>query len=134
MKRETCKRAIFQIFWKAYSCTISSFFEIETSNFGSSYVFSSPLKWQGRIWPNLTFWTQKRHISGKMQVHTIIPKSLFLEINEWNFGYIHGFLSWEKWEGQILPNLTFIIQKWHILGTIPGKIHVPLCQNLCFLS
>ena len=36
---KSCKRAIFQIFWKAYSCTISSFFEIETSNFGSSYVF-----------------------------------------------------------------------------------------------
>ena len=36
--------------------------------------------------------------------------------------------------GQILPNLMFRIQKRHISGTIPGKIHVPLCQNLCFLS
>jgi hypothetical protein len=30
--------------------------------------------------------------------------------------------------------LMFRIQKRHISGTIPGKIHVPLCQNLCFLS
>ena len=59
------KRSIFQTFWKAYNCTIFSFFEIETSNFGSSYVFLSPLKWQGRIWPNFTFWPQKGHISGK---------------------------------------------------------------------
>jgi hypothetical protein len=28
----------------------------------------------------------------------------------------------------------FRIQKRHISGTIPGKIQVPLCQNLCFLS
>ena len=62
------QRAIFQTFWKTYNCTIFSFFEIETSNFGCSYVFSSPLKWWGRIWPNLTFWIQKRHISGKVNV------------------------------------------------------------------
>ena len=58
------ERAIFQTFWRVHCCTKSLFFEIETSNFGSSYVFSSPLKWQGRIWPNLTFWTQKGHVSG----------------------------------------------------------------------
>ena len=62
---QVSKRAIFQTFWKTYNCTVFSFFEIETSNFGCSYVFSSPLKWWGRIWPNLTFWTQKRYISGK---------------------------------------------------------------------
>ena len=44
------------------------FFEVETSNFGSSYVFSSLLKTEDRILPNLTFWTQKWHISGNMQV------------------------------------------------------------------
>jgi len=59
----------------------------------SSYVFLSPLKWQGRTWPILTLWIQNWHIWGKMQVHTIIPKSLFLEINEWNFGYSHIFRS-----------------------------------------
>ena len=36
--------------------------------------------------------------------------------------------------GQILPNLVFRIQKRHISGTIQGKIRVPLCQNLCFMS
>ena len=36
--------------------------------------------------------------------------------------------------GQILPNLTFRTQNRHILGTIPGKIRVPLCQNARFLS
>ena len=60
------KRAIFQTFWKVHCCTKSLFFEIETSNFGSSYVFSSPLKWQGWIWPNLTFWIQKRHIIARI--------------------------------------------------------------------
>ena len=33
--------------------------------------------------------------------------------------------------GQILPNLIFRIHKQHISGTIPGKIQVPSCQNLC---
>ena len=87
------KRSIFQTFWKVHCVTKSLFFEIETSNFGSSYVFVSPLKWQGRIWPILTFWTQKCHIWGKMQICTIIPKSLFLEKNAWNFGYSHVFRS-----------------------------------------
>ena len=63
-----CERSIFQTFWKIHSCTKFLSFELETSNFGSSYVFSSPLKWRGRFLPNLTFWTQKWHISGKMQV------------------------------------------------------------------
>ena len=35
--------------------------------------------------------------------------------------------------GQILPNLTFKIQKPHISGKIPGKIQAPLCQLFCFL-
>ena len=43
--------------------------QLETSNFGSSYVFSSPSKWGGRFLPNLTFWTPKRHISGKCRYH-----------------------------------------------------------------
>ena len=63
-----------------------------------------------------------------------MPKSAFFELQTSDFGYSHVFLSQEKWEEQILPNLTFIIQKWQILGTISDKIHVPLCQNLCFLS
>ena len=36
--------------------------------------------------------------------------------------------------GQILPDFIFRIHKQHISGTIPGKIQVPLCQNLCSLS
>ena len=43
------KRSIFQTFWKVHCVTKPLFFEIETSNFGSSYVFSSPLKWWGQI-------------------------------------------------------------------------------------
>ena len=101
------QRAIFQTFWKVHCCTKSLFFDIETSNFGSSYVFLSPLKWRGRILHNLTFWTQKRHISSKMQVCTIIQKSLFLELETSNFGSSHVFLSPLKWQGQILPNLIF---------------------------
>ena len=61
---EPSERAIFQNFWRVHCCTKSLFFEIETSYFGSRYVFLSPLKWRGPNWPNLTFWTQKRHISG----------------------------------------------------------------------
>ena len=53
------KRSIFQNFWKVHCWSKSLFFEIETSNFGSSYLFLSPLKWRGRIWPNLTFWILK---------------------------------------------------------------------------
>ena len=53
------KRSIFQTFWKVHCVTKSLFFELETPNFGSSYIFSSPLKLQGQILPNLTFWTQK---------------------------------------------------------------------------
>ena len=40
------------------------------------------------------------------------------------------FLSPLKWQGQTWPNLTFWTQKWHI----SGKMHLPLFQNLCFLS
>ena len=107
------------------------FLELETSNFAYSHVFLSPLKWRGQILPNLTFWTPKWLFQD---AGTIIPKSLFLELETSNFGSSHVFWSLLKWWGQILPNLMFRIQKRHILGTIPGKIHVPLCQNLCFLS
>ena len=68
VQRQMSERAIFQTFWKDEVCARFLFFELETWNFGSSYVFSSPLKWRGQIWPNLTFWTQNWHISGKMQV------------------------------------------------------------------
>ena len=64
-----CERSIFQTFWKKHSCAKFLSFELETSNFGSSYVFSSPSKWGGRFLPNLTFWTPKRHISGKCRYH-----------------------------------------------------------------
>ena len=49
------ERAIFQTFWRIHSCAKFLSFELETSNFGSSYVFLSPLKWLGRFLPNLTF-------------------------------------------------------------------------------
>ena len=67
--QHTIKRSIFQTFWKKHSCAKFLSFELETSNFGSSYVFSSPSKWGGRFLPNLTFWTPKRHISGKCRYH-----------------------------------------------------------------
>ena len=45
------------------------------------------------------------------------------------------FLEAHKDRGvRFFPNLTFENQKRHISGQIPGKIQVPLCQNLCFLS
>ena len=50
-----CKRAIFQIFWRLHCCTKFLFFELETLNFGFSYVFSSPLKCRGQFLPNLIF-------------------------------------------------------------------------------
>ena len=50
------------------------FLDLETSNFDYSHVFSSLWKWQGQILPNLTIWTQKWHISGKIQV---LKKQLF---------------------------------------------------------
>ena len=36
----------------------------------------------------------------------------------------------KKGGGQILPNLTFRIQKWHI----SGKVQVPLCKKKMFLD
>jgi hypothetical protein len=54
-----------------------------------------------------------------------MPKNLFLELETSNFVSSHVFLSPLKWQGQILPNLAFIIQKWHISGQTPGKIQVP---------
>ena len=53
-----------------------------------------------------------------------MPKFVFFELQTSNFGYSHVFWSPLKWWGQILPNLMFRIKKWHILGTIQGKIHV----------
>jgi hypothetical protein len=53
-----------------------------------------------------------------------MPKILFLELETSNFGSSHVFRSPLKWQGQILTNLTFIIQKWHISGQILGKIHI----------
>jgi hypothetical protein len=35
----TFKRAIFQTFWKTYSCTKSMFFELDTSNCGYLLIF-----------------------------------------------------------------------------------------------
>ena len=59
-----------------------------------------------------------------------MPETLFLELDTSNFGYSHGFLSQEKWWGQILAKLTFEIPNRHIfeliqsskslgLGTVP---------------
>ena len=53
------KWSIFQTFWRLYCCAKFLFFELETSKFGSSYVFLSPLKWRGQDLPNLTFWMPK---------------------------------------------------------------------------
>ena len=55
LKKITFERAIFQTFWKLHCCAKFLFFELETSNFGSSYVFLSLLKWQGQFLPNWTF-------------------------------------------------------------------------------
>ena len=61
-------------------------------------------------------------------------KFLFFWAREVKFWLQPCFLSPLKWWGQILLNLTFRIQKLHILGTIPGKMQVPLCQKMGFLS
>jgi hypothetical protein len=63
-----------------------------------------------------------------------MPKNLFLELETSNFGYSHVFLSQKKSWGQILPDWTFKIKKPHISGKIPGKIQIPLCQKIGFLS
>ena len=55
----------------------SLFFELETSNFGSSFVFSRRLNLRGQILLYCTDGTQKWHISGKMQV-PLCQKPCFL--------------------------------------------------------
>ena len=87
------KRSIFQTFWRLYCVTKSLFFELETPNFGSSYVFSSPLNLRGQILPNLTFWTQKWHISLKSRYH-----------------YSKVFVSWDKCMTWNMRFLTFKCQ------------------------
>ena len=79
----THERAIFQTFWRIHSCAKFLSFELETSNFGSSYVFSSPLKWRGWFLPNLTFWTQKWHISGKMYRYAKTLVSWVKDVKLW---------------------------------------------------
>ena len=69
------------------------FFEVETSNFGSSYVFSSLLNLRGQILPNLTFWTQKWHISLKSR-----------------YRYSEIFVSWDKCMTWNMQFLTFKCQ------------------------
>ena len=56
-----------------------------------------------------------------------MPKNWFVELETSNFGSSHVFWSPLEWWGQILPNLMFRIKERYILGTIPGKIQVPLC-------
>ena len=133
------ERSIFQTLWKIHSCTKFLSFELETSNFGSSYVFSSPLKWRGRIWPNLTFWIQNWHISGKIQVTfwrlRCCAKSLFFELETSNFGSSYVFSSPLKWAGRILPNCTFLRKKRHISGKIRyhyAKIFVSWVRDFKF--
>ena len=63
-----------------------------------------------------------------------MPKNLFLELETSDFGYSHVFLSLLKWRGPFLATLTFRIQNRRIEGKIPGKIQVPLCQKIGFLS
>ena len=87
------ERAIFQPFWKLHCVTKSLFFELETPNFGSSYVFSSLLNLQGQILPNLKFWTQKWHISLKSRYH-----------------YSKAFVSWDKCMTWNMRFLTFKCQ------------------------
>ena len=76
------------------------FLELETSNFGSSHVFWSPLKWWGQILLKMTFRIQKLHIlgtiPGKIQVCTIMPKPVFFELQTSNFGSSYVFLSQKK--------------------------------------
>ena len=87
------KRSILQTFWKTDCVTRSLFFELETPYFGSSFVFSSPLNLQGQILPNLTFWTQKWHISLKSRYH-----------------YSKIFASWDKCMTWNMRFLTFKCQ------------------------
>ena len=47
-----------------------------------------------------------------------MPKTVLLELETSNFGYNQGFLSQEKWWGQILANLTFEIPNQHISANI----------------
>ena len=54
-KLNQLKGLSFKSSGKMIVAQIFLFFELETSNFGSSYVFLSPLKWRGRILPNCTF-------------------------------------------------------------------------------
>ena len=100
------ERSIFQTFWKVHCWSKSLFFEVETSNFGSSYIFLSPLKWRGRIWPNLTFWMSKRHISGKCRYH-----------------YSKIFVSWDKC---MKPEIC----RFWILNIKSGKIWPPYLYRL----
>ena len=100
------ERSIFQTFWKLHCCPIPLSFEIMTSNFGSSYVFLSSLKWRDRIWPNLTFWTKQRHISGAPKSMAVAKIScIYLKKKRfWNNGScilpeIHAIWSYnERWD------------------------------------
>ena len=42
-------RAIFQSFWRLHCCAKFLFFELETLNFGSRYVFFKPVKMAGSV-------------------------------------------------------------------------------------
>ena len=59
-----------------------------------------------------------------------MPKSVLFELKLQILALAVFFLSLLNCWGQILPNLTFESQKPHISGQSPGKIEVPLCQNL----
>ena len=117
VQRQMSERAIFQTFWRVHICTKSLFFEIETSNFGSSYVFSRPLKWQGRILPNLTFWLPKRHISGKIQhvwrqnLMSLTQETLFWHNGTWILPEICRFWIQIVMLGKIWPRHFYRLKK-----------------------
>ena len=85
------KRSIFQTFWKP--------------DFGARFLFLKlgffePVEMGRSILPNLTFWTQKRHISGKIQV---LKKQLFWHNGTWILPEICRFWVQNVKLGKIWP-------------------------------
>ena len=97
----TIERAIFQTFWKLHCVTKSLFIELETPNFGSSFVFLSPLNLRGQILPNLTFWTQKWHISLKSRYHYSKIFASWNKCMTWNVQFL-------TFKCQVRENLTHL--------------------------
>ena len=98
------------------------FLDLETSNFDYSHVFSSLWKWQGQILPNLTIWTQKWHISGKIQV---LKKQLFWHNGTWILPEICRFWVQNVKLGKIWPHHYNRLEKTYL----ELKFHIPNLKN-----